>query len=247
MSGHSKWKQIKHKKAEADAKRGSAFTKHAKLIAIAARKGGDPAMNPSLYLAIENAKADNMPNVNIERAIKKGTGEDKEGTQIEELFYEGFAPGGVALYVHALTDNKNRTASEIRHHFSKLGGNMGGAGTVAWMFEHKGVLTFENVGGRKDELEMAAIENGAEDLKGDSEYLEVLCAPADFNKLRAALTQAGFSPVGAGLEFRAKEAVVVNDNESAQKVMKLIETLEEDEDVNKVYSNFEPGENVTLD
>ena len=112
MSGHSKWKQIKHKKAEIDAKRGSSFTQHAKLVALAARKGGDPGMNPALYLAIENAKAANMPNVNIERAIKKGTGEDKEGSQVEELFYEGFAPGGVALYVHALTDNKNRSVSK---------------------------------------------------------------------------------------------------------------------------------------
>ncbi|MDD4351435.1 MAG: YebC/PmpR family DNA-binding transcriptional regulator [Candidatus Gracilibacteria bacterium] len=246
MSGHSKWHSIKYKKAAVDAKRGNIFTKHAKLIAVAARGGGDPNDNASLRLAIDNAKADNMPNNNIERAIKKGTGEDKEGSQIEELFYEGYGPEGVAIYVHALTDNKNRTAAEVRHIFSKNGGNMGGAGCVAFLFEHKGVLYFENIADRKEALEIAAIEAGAEDLEGDEESMELITSFADFNKVRKELTQAGFQPQEASTEFRAKDKITIDNQETVDKIMKLIEILEEDDDVNEVYTNFEPGEGVTL-
>jgi YebC/PmpR family DNA-binding regulatory protein len=176
MSGHSKWHSIRHKKGAADAARGKIFTRHAKLITIAARDGGDPEMNPSLRLAIDNAKKENMPNANIERAIKKGTGEDKDGTQFFEITYEGYAPGGIAVLVSTFTDNKNRTVSSIRSIFSKNGGNLGESGSVSFMFHKKGIILVSNP---SDEIEMAAIEAGAEDVVISEKMLEVSTDPKE--------------------------------------------------------------------
>lgn len=244
MSGHSKWHSIKHKKGIADAKRGKIFTKHAKLIAIAAQKGGDPGINPSLRVAIDNSKADNMPAANIEKAIKKGTGEDKEGLVIHEVLYEGYGPAGTAILVESLTDNKNRTVASIKHAFSKNGGNMAAAGAVAWMFDRKGVLTIDVAGKDVEAVELEAIDAGADDLEFQDDVLMVYTDPSALAVVRDAFLQKQYSVKSAQLIYKPKTEVKIESEHEAQKIFKLIEALEDDEDVNEVFSNFDISEEI---
>ena len=245
MSGHSKWHSIKHKKGAADAKRGKIFTKHAKLIAIAARDGGDDAeMNPGLRTAIANAKADNVPNANIDKAIKKGAGTGKDALQMEEIMYEGFGPAGTAMYVQVITDNRNRSVASVKTCFNKTGGNMGEAGTVGWMFEKKGMILAKAEGMERDEAELMAIDAGAEDLSVEDGAFEIYTAPEELMKVRDALEEAGFVCEKAEFDFVAKNPVKVENAEDAQKVMKLIDALEDDEDVANVYSNVDISDEI---
>jgi YebC/PmpR family DNA-binding regulatory protein len=238
MSGHSKWHSIKHKKGAEDAKRGKIFTKHAKLIAIAARGGGDPDMNPSLRTAIENARAENMPRDNIERAIKKGTGESKDGAQMEEVFYEGFGPGGVALYIETLTDKKNRTVTNVKNILNKHGGSMGAAGSVSYLFKRKGLLSIPLENKNAEEIELEAIDAGAEDIKNEGETMEIYTDPQDFMSIKKHLEEKGISVSSGALTYLPQTSVEIQDEEIAQKVLDLISALEEDEDVSTVYSNL---------
>jgi len=240
MSGHSKWSSIKHKKGAADAKRGKIFTKHAKLIAISAKHGADPDTNPGLRAAIDGAKADNVPNMNIERAIKKGSGQDKDSVNYEEIFYEGFGPIGTALYIQALTDNKNRTSSDVRSLLSKKGGGMGAAGSTAWMFERKGIITIQLGDGLDvDNVELTAIDAGASNTVRGEDFLEVHTDPADFAKVCETLKASGIKIESSSLTFIPKQTVKITNDEDARKVLGLIEMLDENEDVAEVYCNFE--------
>lgn len=237
MSGHSKWHSIKHKKGAADAARGKVFTRHAKLIAIAARDGGgDPSLNPSLRLAIDNAKADNMPNLNIERAIKKGTGEDKEGANFVEAEYEGYAPGGVAVLVSTLSDNKNRTVANIRAIFSKNGGNLGESGSVGFLFNKRGIIVIDNP---SDEIEMISIEAGAEDVQSDGSILEVITEPKQLFHVKKTLEEGGAAISNAEIRLIPATTVAINDEETAKKIVRLMQLLEDDDDVSNVAANFE--------
>ena len=245
MSGHSKWATTKRKKAVIDAKRGKIFTKLIKEITIAARSGGgDVAGNPRLRLAIDNAKAANMPQDNIERAIKKATGE-LEGVTYKELMYEGYAPGGVAILVEVATDNKNRTVAEVRHIFSKAGGSMGETGSVAWMFEHKGVITMPVQGKTEEEILELVMDDGAEDLEIEEEFIEVVTPVEAFENVRKKLVDSGLEIENASLQWIAKNSVKV-EGESSEKVVNLIEALEDNDDVQNVYSNadFEEVEQI---
>lgn len=236
MSGHSKWSTIKRKKGALDAKRGKLFTKLIKELTIAAREGGgDPAANPRLRLAVDNAKAANMPADNIDRAIKKATGE-LEGVTISELTYEGYGPGGVALLVEVATDNKNRTVAEVRHLFSKHGGNMGESGSVAWMFEKKGVVSLPKQGKTEDDILEIALNAGAEDMRTEDEYFEIQTEVESFEPVRRALVDKEFALDNASLQWIAKNIINVA-GENAEKMMKLIESLEDCDDVQNVYSN----------
>lgn len=236
MSGHSKWATTKRKKAVIDAKRGKIFTKLIKEITVAARSGGgDVAGNPRLRLAIDNAKAANMPQDNIERAIKKATGE-LEGVTYKELMYEGYAPGGVAILVEVATDNKNRTVAEVRHIFSKAGGSMGETGSVAWMFEHKGVITMPVQGKTEEEILELVMDDGAEDLEIEEEFIEVVTPVEAFENVRKKLIDSGLEIENASLQWIAKNSVKV-EGESSEKVVNLIEALEDNDDVQNVYSN----------
>ncbi len=239
MSGHSKWHSIKHKKGAADAKRGKIFTRHANIITIAARSGGDPEMNPTLRLAIENAKKENVPNNNIERAIKRGTGEDKGAAQIEEVTYEGYGPGGTAIIVECLTDNTNRTYTNVRTVFGKRGGNLGNSGSVAWMFDRKGVIRLKTDGVDLDEAELAAIDSGADDVQRDDDQLEIHTQPSDLSEVVDKLKAAGFEADQAEVQLIPNQTVEVTDKEVAQKIMDFIEALDEDMDVNNISSNFD--------
>lgn len=234
MSGHSKWHSIRHKKGANDAKRGKIFTKHANLITIAARGGGDPDMNPALRLALDNAKRENMPNANIERAIKKGTGEDKDAAQMHEMTYEGYGPNGVAIFVEALTDNKNRTLTNVRTAFGKNGGNMGESGSVGYLFHKKGLIFITN---GSEELEMAAIEADAEDVELEGEMMTVTTGFADLYAVRDAMEAAGAEIEKAEHQLIADTQIVIDDVPAAQKVMRLIEAIEDDDDVTSVASN----------
>ena len=240
MSGHSKWATTKRAKGATDAKRAILFTKLAKIITVAARgKGGDPTTNFSLRLAMDKAKAANMPRENIDRAIKRGTGEI-EGAAIEEMVYEGFGPGGVAVIVNCLTDNKNRAVSELKHIFSKAGGSLGGPGAVAWQFEHKGVIRLDNeqlVGKNWDELEMQLIDLGAQDIKKEEAGITIYCAISDLQKVKKGLEDLGFSLEDAGMEYVAKEKIKV-DQETEQKLTEFFEALDENEDVDDYYTNL---------
>jgi YebC/PmpR family DNA-binding regulatory protein len=239
MSGHSKWSTIKRKKGTLDAKKGKIFGKLAKEVAVAARiGGGDPSGNPRLKVAIAAAKAENMPNENITRAIKKGSGEGG-GAALEELFLEGYGPAGVALMVETLTDNKNRTVSDVRHLITKYGGSLGEPGCVAWMFDKKGVIVFERQGVEEDELLEAALECGAEDLQSDETQFEVLTDPNSFLEVKEALESKGFKPALAEVEMRPKTMVKIDEEKSAQQVLKLVELLEEHDDVSDVFANFD--------
>jgi len=244
MSGHSKWHSIKHKKGAADAKRGKVFTQHAKLIALAAQSGGDPDMNPSLRAAIDRAKMDNLPNANIDRAIKKGTGELNDGTVLMELTYEGYGPGGVAIFVQTVTDNKNRTVANVRSLFTKSGGNLGENGSVAWMFERKGVITMNTAGKDADEIEMAAIEAGADDLEIGDEITTIYTAFEDLADVKKALETAGFKIERAQPDFIAKDLMKIEDAGKAAKILKLVNALEDDDDVTGVSGNFDIPEAI---
>ncbi|MFH0820364.1 MAG: YebC/PmpR family DNA-binding transcriptional regulator [Candidatus Peregrinibacteria bacterium] len=243
MSGHSKWHSIKHKKGIADAKRGKIFTRHTHLIAMAARQGGgDLSMNPNLRLAIDNAKADNVPNANIDRAIKKGTGELKEGAEIAEVTYEGYDPGGVALIVECLTDNKNRTVTNLRTLFSKNGGNMSASGSVSYLFDRKGVITVDGTGKDKEGLELAAIDAGAEDVGWDGELLLLYTDLKKLTEVKDGLKSN--SVQNAEIRLIPKTTVRIEDPTMAKKVIGMMEAIEEDPDVSNVWSNFDIPENL---
>ena len=245
MSGHSKWHSIKHKKGAADAKRGKIFTQHAKMIALAAQQGGgDIDTNPALRAAIDRAKLDNLPNANIDRAIKRGTGELKEGSTLSEVVYEGYGPGGVAVYVHVVTDNKNRAVSNVRNIFTKHGGSLGEAGCVGWMFERKGLILLNTAGMDADTIEMTVIESGADDLTLNGDVTEVITAYQDLNTVKHNLEQAGMKIEKAELIFHAKEQMKIDNESTAGKIVRLMEALEEDEDVTLVSSNFDISEEI---
>lgn len=236
MSGHSKWATIRRKKGALDAKRGKIFTRLIREITIAARQGGgDPDGNPRLRLAIDNAKSANMPAENIERAIKKATGE-LEGSQIIELTYEGYGPGGAALLVEVATDNKNRTVAELRHIFSKGNGNLGETGSVAWMFERKGVITVKKDGKTEDEMMEIVIEAGADDLQTEEEFFMITTSLESFEPVRRALISKNLNIENASLQWVAKNHIAIS-GENAEKLMKLMEALEDCDDVQNVYSN----------
>jgi len=236
MSGHSKWATIKRKKAAIDAKRGKIFTKLIKEITVAVKQGGPiPENNPRLRLVIDNAKAVNMPADNIERAIKKASGE-MDGVTYTEITYEGYAPAGVALLVEVVTDNKNRTAAEVRHIFSKYGGNMGTEGSVAWMFDRKGVITGPLNGKSEDEIMEVAIEAGADDCEVDEGYFEMFTTIESFETVRKALIDKNIQIENASLQWVPKNRVAVS-GEDAEKVMKIIDMFEDNDDVQNVYSN----------
>jgi YebC/PmpR family DNA-binding regulatory protein len=238
MSGHSKWHTIKHKKGAADAKRGQMFTKLIKEISIAAKMGGgDQETNPRLRTAILKAKASNMPKDNIDRAIKKGTGE-LEGVSYEEILYEAYGPGGVAILIDVLTDNKNRAAAEIRNLLNKHGGNLGAAGSVKHLFKRQGLIAFEASKYKEDDVLTAALDAGAEDVATYGESIEVSTAPEDFYKVAKALETAGFAHTNAELA-RVADTTVSLDTDKTQKALKLVEYLEDHEDVQSVATNLE--------
>jgi YebC/PmpR family DNA-binding regulatory protein len=239
MSGHSKWSTIKRKKGAVDAKRGKIFGRLAKEVAVAARLGGgDPSGNPRLRAAIAAAKAENMPGDNITRAIRKGSGEGG-GAVLEEIFLEGYGPAGVALMVETLTDNKNRTVSDVRHLITKYGGSLGEPGCVAWMFDKKGVIVFDRGEVNEDQLMEAALECGAEDLQSDESQFEVLTDPTTFLEVKEALEARGFKPALAEVQMRPKTTVKIDEEKSAQQLLRLVELLEEHDDVNDVFANFD--------
>jgi YebC/PmpR family DNA-binding regulatory protein len=239
MSGHSKWSTIKRKKGAVDAKRGKLFGKLAKEITVSARLGGgDPSGNPRLKVAITAARAENMPNDNIARAIKRGTGESG-GAALEEVTLEGYGPAGVALMVESLTDNKNRTVSDVRHLLTRYGGNLGEPGCVAWMFDKKGVIVFDREGVDEDQLLEVALESGAEDLQGDESQFEVLTDLATFFEVKEALEAQGLNPALAEVQLRPKTTIRIEEEKPAQQVLKLVELLEEHDDVNDVFANFD--------
>lgn len=247
MAGHSKWAQIKHKKANTDAKRGKVFTKIVKEISVAARiGGGDPNGNPRLRLAIEKAKEVNMPHDNIKRAIMKGTGE-LPGMSYEEFTYEGYGPGGVAVLIETLTDNKQRTVSEIRHIMTKHGGNLGEAGCVAWMFNKKGYILVEKSKVDEETLMTVALDAGAEDMKNDprEDSYEIVTTTEDLNKVKGAIEGANI-PVSLAETTMLASTYIPLDEKTAEQMLRLIEVLEENEDVQNVYANFDmPDEVVT--
>jgi YebC/PmpR family DNA-binding regulatory protein len=240
MSGHSKWATIKHKKAALDAKRGKSFTRIIKEIQIAARSGGDPDGNPRLRTAILAAKAVSMPSDNIKKAIMRGTGE-LEGGQIEEVMFEGYGPGGAAVLVNVATDNRNRTVADIRHVFSKNGGNMAEQGAVAWMFERKSQIVIEGGKAGEDELMAIVLDAGADDLRGDAEHWEVLSAPEAHDAVLKALEAAGLHPSEASIAMVPKNLIRL-EGKAAGSMLRLSEALEEHEDVQNVYSNFDIDE-----
>lgn len=244
MSGHSKWATIKRKKAKTDAKRGKIFTKVIREIVTAAKLGGaDPINNPRLRLAIEKAKEVNLPNDNIKRAVEKATGRGGEGSRIEELIYEGYGPAGVAILVETQTDNKNRTISEVRNVFTKNGGNLGSTGSVAWMFEKKGSIVFDKKGKNDEVLSMDAIEAGADDINPDEESIEIITTPENFHQVREALIEAGHKPDSSEITMTPKSTARV-EGEDAHKVLKLVNALEELDDVQKVHANFDIAEDI---
>ncbi len=238
MSGHSKWHSIKHKKAAADAKRGKIFTRLIKEISMAARLGGgDPDANARLRKAVSDAKAANMPADNIKRAIMKGTGE-LPGSLYEEITYEGYGPGGVAVLVQTMTDNKNRTVSELRHVFMKNNGNLGENGCVGWMFDRKGYFLVSGEGKSEDEVMEIGLEAGAEDVKADEENFEVTCAPDDYETVKEALEKAGVTLIESEIAMIPQNTVKVTGNE-AKLMLRLMETLEDHDDTQNVYANFD--------
>jgi YebC/PmpR family DNA-binding regulatory protein len=237
MAGHSKWASIKHKKKAVDAKRGQLFTKLSRAITVAARDGGDPESNPSLALAVQKARDASMPKDNIERAIAKGTGADSEGDAYESVLYEGYGPGGVAILVEVLTDNRNRTGSEVRHLFTKYGGSLGEPGSVAWTFEKKGEVVVD--GGRYSEDDLlTAIDAGAEDLAMDGDVWEVVTSPGELAAVRQALEGAGVEIESSELVQRPTTRTPVEEDRVGT-LMRLIEALEDHDDVQAVHANFD--------
>ena len=243
MSGHSKWSSIKHKKGAADAKRGKLFSKLSRAIIVAAKEGGaDPAANLALQNAVEKARSYSMPKDNIERAIARGSGADSDAQAFETVVYEGYGPSGVAIIVEALTDNRNRTAADVRHAFEKNDGNLGGSGAVAWLFERRGVVLVPADGVDEDELTLAAAEGGADDVSLDGSTYEVVSAPEALRTVREALEAGGFTLESAELAMIPKTTVEVADESAAKKLLRLIDQLEENDDVQDVYANFDiPG------
>ena len=245
MSGHSKWSSIKHKKGAADAKRGKLFSKLSRAIIVAAKEGGgDPANNLALQNAVEKAKSYSMPKDNIDRAIAKGSGADADASAFETVIYEGYGPEGVAVIVEALTDNRNRTASDVRHAFTKYGGSLGATGAVAWQFERRGVVVVPAEGVDEDELLLAAADAGAEDVERDGDVFQVTSAPEFLSAVREAVDAAGFTADSAELMMVPKTTVAVEDESKAKQVMRLIDTLEDNDDVQDVYANFDIPERV---
>ena len=245
MSGHSKWSSIKHKKGAADAKRGKLFSKLSRAIIVAAREGGpDPAGNLALQNAIEKARSYSMPKDNIERAIARGSGTDADAQAFETVVYEGYGPGGVAVIVEALTDNRNRTASEVRHAFDKNDGNLGTSGAVAWLFERRAIVLVAADGVDEDELTLAAADGGADDVSLDGSTYEIVAAPEALTSVREAVESAGFAVESAGLALAPKTTVEIAEESTAKKVVRLIDQLEESDDVQEVYANFDIPERV---
>ncbi|MFC2163929.1 YebC/PmpR family DNA-binding transcriptional regulator [Acidobacteriota bacterium] len=241
MSGHSKWASIKHKKAATDAKRGKVFTKAIKELAVAARMGGgDPNSNSRLRKAISDAKTVNMPADNIKKAIMKGTGQ-LEGVSYEEMSYEGYGAGGVAIYLQTLTDNKNRTVSEIRHIFSKNGGNLGESGCVGWMFDRKGYIVVEKEKAAEDELLDLVLEAGAEDLREDGSNYEIFTAPDDYEAVAKALEEKSIETAASNLGYIPQNYVKL-EGKQAQQLLRLMEELEDHDDVQNVWANFDIDE-----
>jgi YebC/PmpR family DNA-binding regulatory protein len=244
MSGHSKWSSIKHKKGAADAKRGKLFSKLSRAIIVAAKEGGpDPAGNLALQNAIEKARSYSMPKDNIERAIARGSGADSEAATFEQIVYEGYGPNGIALLVEALTDNRNRTAADVRHLFAKHDGNLGGAGAVAWLFERQGVLLVP-ASVDEDELTLAAAEGGADDVTLDGSSYQVTVAPESLSTVRETIEAAGLPIDSAELTMVPKTTVEVEEETVARKVLRLVDALEENDDVQDVYANFDIPERM---
>ncbi len=238
MAGHSHWASIKHKKGTADAKKGKAFSKMARMITVAARKGGgDPTMNAKLQLAIEKARSVNMPKENIERAIQKGTGEGGSGTELFECLYEGYGPHGIALMVEILTDNKNRTVPEIRKIFERFGGNLGESGCVSWMFEKKGLIIVNDSNINEDEFMMLILEAGAEDMQKVGDVFQIICSQSDLYTVKKAIMGKNIAVETAEVSWMPKSNIDL-DETAGRKVLRLMEALEEHDDVQNVYSNF---------
>jgi YebC/PmpR family DNA-binding regulatory protein len=244
LSGHSKWSTIKRKKGAADAKRGALFGKLSKAITLAAREGGgDPEMNPTLGLAVSKAKEANMPNDNIARAIDKGTGSGADADALERITYEGYGPGGVAVLIDILTDNRNRAAADVRYVFTKNGGKLGTSGSVAYLFERKGVILVPLNGTDEDQLMEVALEAGAEDVAEQESDYRVVTAPEDFAAVRAALDEAGIAYEGAEITMQPQNSVDL-DASTAKQTLRLIDALEENDDVQEVYANFDVSDEV---
>ncbi|QQR54770.1 YebC/PmpR family DNA-binding transcriptional regulator [Candidatus Peregrinibacteria bacterium] len=244
MARHSHFANIKRQKALTDGVRGKAFTMHARLIAIAARAGGDPDMNSNLRAAIDRAKEDNVPNANIERAIKKGTGEDKEGAAFEEATYEGFGPEGCAILIDTVTDNTNRAFANLRTALTKNGGNIGSSGSVSWKFEKKAFFRVNTGGKTGDDIELELIDAGADDLAEADEAFEVYAPVEQLGKVRKALEDKGFKVEKAELLWKPKDIVMIHDLETARKILALIDVLEADEDVSKVTTNVDFDDSI---
>jgi len=245
VSGHSKWSSIKHKKGAADAKRGKLFSKLTRAIIVAAREGGpDPSANLALQNAIEKARSYSMPKDNIDRAIAKGSGADSDTSTFETVVYEGYGPSGVAVIVETLTDNRNRTAGEVRHTFAKNDGNLGTSGAVLWLFERRGVVLVPAGGADEDELTLAAAEGGADDVSLDGSSYQVLAPPESLQTVREAIEAAGFTVENAELTMLPKTTVEVADEADAKKVLRLMDQLEDNDDVQDVFANFDIPEQV---
>jgi YebC/PmpR family DNA-binding regulatory protein len=245
VSGHSKWSTIKHRKGAADARRGKLFSKLTRAIIVAAKEGGpDPAGNLALQNAIEKARSYSMPKDTIDRAIAKGSGADADASQFEAVVYEGYGPSGVAVIVEALTDNRNRTAGEVRHTFAKNDGNLGGSGAVSWLFERRGVVIVDADGVDEDELMLAAAEGGADDVARDVSTYQVTSAPEFLSRVREAVENLGYAIESAELTMVAKTTVEVIDESDAKKVLRLMDQLEDNDDVQDVYANFDIPEQV---
>jgi YebC/PmpR family DNA-binding regulatory protein len=243
MSGHSKWATIKHKKGAADAKRGKLFAKLARQIEVSARAGGgDVDMNPTLRTAVQKAKAASMTNDAIDRAIKRGTGESDGGTY-EDITYEGYAPGGVALLIDVLTDNRNRTSADIRNILSKMGGSMAEPGAVGWQFSRRGIVLIEG-SVNEDDLMLAALEAGADDVSGEGDSWTVTCAPTDTFEVKEALESAGYTVVSADMPMVSDNLVPVESVEDAKKLLRILDAIEDNDDVQDVYSNFDISDDV---
>jgi YebC/PmpR family DNA-binding regulatory protein len=245
MSGHSKWSSIKHKKGAADAKRGKLFSKLSRALIVAAREGGgDPAANLALANAIEKARSYSMPKDTIERAIARGSGADSDADSFEQVTYEGYGPNGVAVIVEALTDNRNRTAADVRAAFTKHDGNLGGSGSVAWLFERRGLILVDADGVDEDDLTLAAAEGGAEDVERDGSSFRVTSAPEDLTSVRETIEASGLTVDSSELTLVPKTTVSLEDESAAKKTLRLIDALEENDDVQEVYANFDIPERV---
>ena len=242
MSGHSKWSSIKHKKAATDAKRGKLFTKLARDITVTARNGADPEVNSALRLAIQKARDNNMPDANVERAIQRATG-GGDGAALEEIVYEGYGPGGSAVLIQSVTDNRNRTVADIRVALNRGGGNLAENGAVSWMFDLRGVITVEAEGVDPDEIQLAAIEAGADDVSADDSLVEILTGPSDLETVRTALSDAGFAIATSEIAQVAKNPVQL-DEQTAGQTLRLLDQLDELDDVSRVYTNADFSDEV---